>query len=210
MGAAGNAAAPDPVFHGACNNFPAARDQGLAPIGNGFDLGKIFASGTRWWSDVMASSSDFANIPGMSKEMRDRVIAAFDRLSNWRDEVETVNERCLAKVLDETSGLARALGWRDQAVRATRDYMETASRAETEMIDQIMDGWKRQLKSSTAPMAVPRSFTAQLSGFSPSTFGSGMPEFNPLAPWMFWMQAAEMWQRTWMPEASSGRSTRSH
>ena len=37
----------------------------------------------------MANSSDFANIPGMTKEMRDGVIAALDALSNWRHELET-------------------------------------------------------------------------------------------------------------------------
>jgi hypothetical protein len=36
-----------------------------------------------------------------------------------------------------------------------------------------------------------------------------MPEFNPLAPWTFWMQAAQAWQRSWMPEAAPRRD-RSH
>jgi hypothetical protein len=61
-----------------------------------------------------------------------------------------------------------------------------------QMIDQITDGWKKQLKSATAPMAMPSGFTGQLP--------AAMPEFNPLAPWNFWLQAAEMWQRTWMPD----------
>ena len=69
----------------------------------------------------MASSSDFANIPGMTREVRDGVIAAFDALSNWRDEVETANERCLGKVLDRTSAIARSMGWPDQAIGATRE-----------------------------------------------------------------------------------------
>jgi hypothetical protein len=158
----------------------------------------------------MASSSDFANIPGMTKEMRERVLATFDALSNWRDEIETVNERCLAKVMDQTSALARAMGWPDQAVRATREYLENTSKAQTEAIDQIVESWKRQLKSPTAPMAVPRGFSAQLPALSQLAQGGMMPEFNPLAPWTFWLQAAEMWQRAWMPEAPSRRDARSH
>ena len=51
--------------------------------------------------------AEFTNMPGMTKEMRDGVVAAFDALSNWRDEIETVNERCLKKVLDQTSTVAR-------------------------------------------------------------------------------------------------------
>ena len=142
----------------------------------------------------MASSSDFANIPGMTREMRDGVISAFDALSNWRDEVETANERCLGKVLDRTSAIARSMGWPDQAIRATREYLERTSKVQVEMIDQIVDGWKRQLKSATAPMAFPSNLTGQV---------SAMPEFSPLTPWNFWFQAAEMWQRTWMPDTRS-------
>ena len=143
----------------------------------------------------MASSSDFANIPGMTREMRDGVISAFDALSNWRDEVETANERCLGKVLDRTSAIARSMGWPDQAVRATREYLEKTSKVQVEMIDQIMDTWKRQLKSATAPMAFPSSLTGQSR--------SAMPEFSAFTPWNFWFQAAEMWQRTWMPDTRS-------
>ena len=140
----------------------------------------------------MASSSDFANIPGMTKEMREAVGAVFDALSNWRDEIETANERCLGKVLDRTSAIARSMGWPDQAIRTTREYLEKTSKVQVEMIDQVMDAWKRQLKSATAPMGVPSNFAGQVP--------AAMPEFNPLAPWNFWLQAAEMWQRTWMPE----------
>ena len=150
----------------------------------------------------MANSSDFANIPGMTKDMRDGVIAALDALSNWRHEVETANERCLGEVLDRTSAIARSMGWPDQAVSTTREYLEKTSKVQVEMIDQIMDGWKQQLKSGTAPTAIPTSFAGQGAG--------AMPEISPLAPWNFWLQAAEMWQRTWMPEAPPRSDTRSH
>jgi hypothetical protein len=142
----------------------------------------------------MAGSHDFANIPGMTREMREGVIAAFEALSNWRDEVETANERCLVRVLDRTSAIARAMGWPDQAITMTREYLEKTSKVQVEMIDQIMDGWKRQL-SAAAPMAMPSSFAGQP---PPATL-----DFNPLAPWNFWLQAAEKWQRTWMPDTRS-------
>jgi hypothetical protein len=158
----------------------------------------------------MASSTDFANIPGMTREMRESVIAAFNAMSNWRDEIETVNERCLGKVLDQTSAVARSMGWPDQAIKTTRQFLEKTSKTQVEMIDQIMDGWKQQLKSATAPMAIPKSFTGQFPGQSASMFPVTMPEFNPFAPWAFWLQAAEMWQRTWIPETHSRGDFRSH
>jgi hypothetical protein len=142
------------------------------------------------------------NIPGVTKEVREGLITAFDALSNWRDEIETANERCLGKVLDQMSAVARSMGWPDQAVKTTRDYLEHTSKAQTAMIDGLMESWKQQLRSPVAPMEIPQSFTAGRST-------GAMPEFNPMAPWAFWMQAAEMWQRTWMPDTSS-RKDRSH
>ena len=121
-----------------------------------------------------------------------------------------VNLRCMGKVLDQTSAVARSMGSSDHAIRMTREYLATTSKMQIEMIDQITDGWKQQLKSGTAPMAIPQSFTGQVPGLSATTFGGAMPEFSPLAPWTFWLQAAEMWQRTWMPEGSPRKNTRSH
>jgi hypothetical protein len=149
-------------------------------------------------------STDFKTMPGMTKEVREELVATFDALSHWRDEIETVNERCLNKVLDRTSAVGRAMGWPDQAIHSTRGYVEGAAKAQTEMIDQLMDGWKRQINSTSSPMAIPRSFTEYMPGLGTKT------EFNPLAPWMFWLQAAEMWQRTWMPDAPARRDNRPH
>jgi len=132
------------------------------------------------------------NVPGITREVREGMTAAFDALSNWRDEIETANERCLGKVLDQTTAVARSMGWPDQAVKTTRGYLEQISKAQTKMIEGLMEGWKEQLKSPT-PMEIPHTFTSGLSA-------NAMPEFNPLTPWTFWVQAAEIWQRTWMPD----------
>ena len=155
----------------------------------------------------MARSSDFTNIAGMTKEMGDRVVAAFDALSNWRDEIETANERCLGKVLDQTSAVARSMGWPDEAVKTTREYLQHTAKAQTQLIDQLMEGWKQQLKSPIAPMAIPRGLTGQTSR---STMAGAIPDFDALAPWKIWLQAAEMWQRTWMPDVAKRWDTRSH
>ena len=158
----------------------------------------------------MARSSDFTNIAGMTKEMGDRVVAAFDALSNWRDEIETANERCLGKVLDQTSAVACSMGWPDEAVKTTREYLQHTAKAQTQLIDQLMEGWKQQLKSPIAPMAIPRGLTGQTSGPSASTMAGAMPDFDAFAPWKIWLQAAEMWQRTWMPDVAKRWDTRSH
>ena len=155
----------------------------------------------------MANSSDFTKIAGMTKEMRDRVAAAFDALSNWRDEVETANERCLGKVLDQTSAVARSMGWPDEAVKTTRDYLQQTAKVQTQLIDQLIEVWKQQLKSPIGPMAIPRGLTGQTSGPSLSMIAGAMPDFDLFAPWKIWLQAAEMWQRTWMPDVAKRGDT---
>jgi hypothetical protein len=139
---------------------------------------------------MMATSSDFRsmNVPGVTREVREGVTAAFDALSNWRDEIETANERCLGKVLDQTSVVARSMGWPDEAIKTTRDHLEQICKTQTKMIDSLIEGWREQLKSPT-PMEIPHRFRT-------SNSTGAIPEFNPLTPWTFWMQAAEMWQRT--------------
>jgi len=74
--------------------------------------------------------AEFTNMPGTTKEIRDGVVTAFDALSNWSDEIEKVNERCLKKVLDQTSTVARSMGWPDQAIRMMRERLENASKAD--------------------------------------------------------------------------------
>ena len=159
----------------------------------------------------MRSASDFSNmnLPGITKEMREQLAAAFNALSNWRDEIESVNERSLAKLLDQTSEVARSMGWPDQAITATRKFLENTSKTQSEMIDNFMDGCEKQLKSPNATTAIPRSFTDQTSRLSEPVFGSAMPDFSPFAPWTFWMQAAEMWQHAVMPDMAP-RKGRSH
>jgi hypothetical protein len=119
-----------------------------------------------------------------------------------------INELCLAKVLDKTSVVARSMGWPDQAITATRAQLESASKVQTELIDQIVEGWKKQLESRTAPLGIPGRL-ARHPDAPASAFSSAVPEFNPLAPWTFWLQAAQAWQETWMP-TSTDRSDRQH
>lgn len=157
----------------------------------------------------MANSSDFKNITGVTKEMRDRVVAAFDELSNWRDEIETANERCLGKVLDQTSAVARSMGWPDEAVKTTREYLQQTAKVQTQLIDQLMEGWKQQLKSPLAPIAIPPGLPGQTTEAFATKMVGAMKDFDAFAPWKMWLQAAEMWQRTWMPDVPKRGDTHS-
>ena len=92
------------------------------------------------------------------------------------------------------------MGWPDEVVNATRQQLQNASRMQLQMMDQVMDAWKGQLRNPGAGFQMP-------SGMMPGI--PGMPDFTKglgdmgglggmsMAPFQFWMNAAEMWQKNW-------------
>ena len=101
------------------------------------------------------------------------------------------------------------MGWPDQFTTAAREHLTRASKTQTCMIDQVMDAWEHQLKSSIVPSVLPSGFklpTLPLSGSALPLSGSALMDPMSemmrlqeltLAPFKLWMQAAEMWQRNW-------------
>jgi hypothetical protein len=142
-----------------------------------------------------------------SNEARQAVAGALQALSKWQNELAAANERCLAKVLDQTSAAARVVGLPDHVINATRDQLLGASQMQTQVIEQVAAAWKKQLEFPTSSMAVPRSLfdptqrlpTANYPGSMPEMFGMGG---QPFAPMLLWVQTAEMWQRSWMSAMS--------
>jgi hypothetical protein len=157
----------------------------------------------------MMPASDIRTLTLHNSDAREAVTNAFEALEKWRDEVFTVNERHLTKALDLVAGSQRALGWPDHVATATREYLLKASKIQTQMISQVMDAWEKQLKSSAGPPALPEAFQFQMLPSSVASLKGSAPdmlrfqELTLLAPFMLWMQAAEMWQRNWA-EAMTG------
>jgi hypothetical protein len=58
--------------------------------------------------------------PGLSDETRKAVNAAFDAMSTWRTETVDNSEKSFERVIDRMAAAARALGWPEQIVDATR------------------------------------------------------------------------------------------
>ena len=140
-------------------------------------------------------------------DARQAATTALQSLSKWHDEVVAANERCLADVLDQTAAAARAVGWPDHVINATRDQLLNASQLQTQAIDQLTALWKKQLESPTSPMPVARSLLDPTPRLPSSSYPGSMPEMfgiggQPFAPMLLWVQAAEMWQRNWMSAMS--------
>jgi hypothetical protein len=133
---------------------------------------------------------------------RQAVAGALQALSKWQDELTAANEHCLAKVLDQTSAAARAVGWPDHVINATRDQLLNAAKMQAQAIDQATALWRKQLESPSPGVRFAKLF-AQRQHLPGANFPSELLDFlgiggQPFAPMLFWMQTAEVWQRNWM------------
>ena len=145
----------------------------------------------------MAADYSAQSMKDMNEEARRAMGAAFDALNDWRNEMASANERYSARVFDEMSTATRAMGWPEEMVGATRQQLQNASRMQLQMMEQVMDVWKSQLRDPSAQMQMPADFMRGMPDFTKG-FGE-MGNFGNMstAPFQFWMQAAEMWQKNW-------------
>lgn len=160
--------------------------------------------------------ADFPGAGGaIDAKTREAFNGAIDAMAEWREEMAGSTERYSKKVFDKLGVAARAMGWPDELIEATREQLEHASKLQMHMLDQVMDAWQQQMK---APGSA--SLAERVMGSMPpfQSMGGGMPSFPgveafqqamsnmpgmqgmgglPFAPMQFWMQAAEMWQKHW-------------
>jgi hypothetical protein len=136
--------------------------------------------------------------PTLSDEARKAVNAAFDAMSAWRIETAKNSEKNSEQVIEKLAAAARALGWPEQIVDATRAQIQSITKAQIQTMDQMMDAWEEQIRSPDAMSGSPMlAKLKSLPGISP--VGS-WPSANALAatnPMQFWMQWAEQWQKAW-------------
>ena len=96
---------------------------------------------------------DPMSVPGLSDEARHAVNAAFDAMSDWRTETAKSNEKNSQQVIEKMAAAARALGWPEQIVDATRAQPQSITRMQIQIMDQLMDVWEEQIKSPNPMMA---------------------------------------------------------
>ena len=138
---------------------------------------------------------------GVSDEARKAVKAAFDAMSTWRAEIADSSEKAGEQVLEKMAAAARALGWPEQIVDASRAQIEGIAKMQIQTMDHMMDAWEEQLKSPN-PMAGSSTMLSRLKslpGFGPAGSWPNVGAFQTAAvnPVEFWMQWAEQCQKGW-------------
>lgn len=140
---------------------------------------------------------------GLSDEARKAITQSFEALQDWRRDVAGSTERYQNDVFDKMGAAAKAMGWPDNLIEASKAQMKQVSQIQLTMIDQIMEAWQHQVKSPGSLPSMPAA-SGMVAGMPDMTQLPGMGALGslPLAPVQFWMQAADMWQKSWQQAMS--------
>ena len=159
--------------------------------------------------DKSANSRDFnsMSVAGLSDEARQAVNTAFDAMSAWRIDIANSNEKNSEQVIEKMAAAARALGWPEQIVDATRAQLQSITKMQIQMMDHMMDVWEEQIKSPN-PMTAPSAMLSKLKSL-PSVPAGAWPNADAFAgaamnPMQFWVQWAEQCQKAWAEAVGVG------
>jgi hypothetical protein len=111
-----------------------------------------------------------------------------------------VTHNCLL-VIEKMTEAARTLGLPEQIVEVSRAQLQSLTKMQIQIIDQVMDAWEEQMKSPN-PMTAPPALLSKLKslpGMSPAGSWSDPNSLRAVSmnPMRFWMQSAEQLQKAW-------------
>ena len=154
------------------------------------------------FAEVTPRNFNPMSVPGLSDEARKALNAAFDAMSTRRIEIINSSEKNSEQVIEKMAAAARALGWPEQIVDATRAQLQSITKMQIQSMDQMMDAWEEQSKSPNPMTASPSAMLSKLkslpsfstAGTSPNADAFQMAAMNPM---QFWIQSVEQWQKAW-------------
>jgi|SRR5258707_5803841 hypothetical protein len=147
-----------------------------------------------------------------ARRARQVVNTAFDALSAWRIDIANSNEKNSEQVIEKVAAAARALGWPEQIVDAARAQLQSITKMQIQMIDQMMDIWEEQIKSPN-PMTASSAMLSKLKSLPGASPAGAWPNADAFAgaamnPMQFWVQVAEQWQKAWADAMGAGGGQR--
>jgi hypothetical protein len=146
--------------------------------------------------DVTTHHFNPTSAPGLSDEARRAVNAAFDAMSAWRTETVNNGEKSFEQVVDKMAAAARAMGWPDQIVEATRSQMQAITKTQVELMDHLMDAWEEEIKSPSRSPAMLAKLKS-MPNIGSVGLWPGAAQMTAFNPFGLYMQIAEQWQKAW-------------
>jgi len=148
------------------------------------------------FAETSARSFNPMSAPGLSEEARKAVNAAFDAMSTWRTETINSSEKNSERVIEKMAAAARALGWPEQIVEATRAQMQSITKMQIQTMDHMMDAWEEQIKSPN-PSAMLSKLKSMPDLGPAGSWPHNVFQNGPMNPFQAYAQFAEQWQKAW-------------
>jgi hypothetical protein len=140
-------------------------------------------------------------VPHLSEDARKAVNEAFDAISTWRSETLSNSEKNSEQVIERMAAAARALGWPEQIVDATREQLQKITKKQIDTLDCMMDVWEEQIKSPD-PMIASTAMLSKLKSIPSFGAGSSWTDFQgwqaaAMNPVQLYAQFFQQWQKAW-------------
>jgi len=141
-------------------------------------------------------------VAGLPKEVEERVNAALEAMSVWRNQLAEANQKNGNEAIQKMAAAAAALGWPEQVVDAARAQLQSVAEIQTKTMDQVMDAWEQQAK---LPTASPSAVLSKLQSLPDGWPRAGLAA--PTNPFELWMQFAQQWPKVWVDFIDRGRKS---
>ena len=109
-----------------------------------------------------AGHRDIKAMSNLSDGVRKALNEAFDAISTWRTEALSNSEKNSGYVIEKMAAAARALGWPEQIVDATREQLQNITKMQIESLDRMMEVWEA-CSILVAPATIRCSTSSRLS-----------------------------------------------
>ena len=153
-------------------------------------------------AEMLSRNFDWITTHELPDEARKAVKAAFEAMSAWCTEIKN-SEKSGERVTEKMAVAARALGWPEQIVGATRAQLQSITKMQIQTMDQIMDLWEEQIKSPSSSSNILSKLNS-LPSFRAAGSWPGTEAFQQMAnPLQAYMSFAEQWQKAWTNAVTS-------
>ena len=153
-------------------------------------------------AEMLTRNFDWITTHELPDEARKAVKAAFEAMSAWCTEIKN-SKKSGERVTEKMAVAARALGWPEQIVGATRAQLQSITKMQIQTMDQIMDLWEEQIKSPNSSSNILSKLNS-LPSFRAAGSWPGTEAFQQMAnPLQAYMSFAEQWQKAWTNAVTS-------
>lgn len=117
------------------------------------------------------------------------------RCRRGKQKLPIAARKTLKRVIDKVAAAAEALGWPEEIADTVRTQMQSITKMQSQMMDQMISAWEEQMESPSSPSLI----LSKLKSLPTLPAGSWPGVASQMTnPFEASIQIAQQWQKTWM------------